>query len=214
MHMGTMVETIENAIIPEPGAEAPPGTSESDATAIETQLTQEISTLWSDHVRLSTSRMATAKELRQIRAALAERLHAMKSLLCQPGRGGQWRSWLKERGIPRSSADRLCDRHAETLGSHDEVAPTGAISEPSEADVERWFRSLWPGLRKKLSTPWLAYEFLFWIVGSFDLPHEEKDNGLWVADPRVKSSSAAPPAQVPTEAVAGAGDGDSGEVMQ
>jgi hypothetical protein len=213
--MGTMLETIENAIIsePDPISNFRPAVAQ-DEVALEDQLAQEITGLWGKHLLLSADRKAAAKELRQIRARLAERLYEMKSLLSRPGRGGEWRGWLRERGIPRSSADRLCDRHAETLGSHDEVAPTGAISEPSEADVERWFRSLWPGLRKKLSTPWLAYEFLFWIVGSFDLPHEEKDNGLWVADPRVKSSSAAPPAQVPTEAVACAGDGDSGEVMQ
>jgi hypothetical protein len=43
--MGTMVDTIQNAIIPEPEAEAQPGTTQVDDTAIETQLRQEISDL-------------------------------------------------------------------------------------------------------------------------------------------------------------------------
>ncbi|MGA3169067.1 MAG: hypothetical protein ABSF14_23460, partial [Terriglobia bacterium] len=77
--MGTMLDTIENALIPEPDAETQSGTTQPDDTAIETQLTQEISDLWSSHVRLSVSRKATSKEMRQIRASLAERLAAMKS---------------------------------------------------------------------------------------------------------------------------------------
>jgi hypothetical protein len=206
-----MVETIENAIIPEPGAEAPPGTSESDDAAIETQLTQEISTLWSDHVRLSTSRKATAKELRQIRAILAERLHAMKSLLARPGRGGQWRSWLRERGIPRSTADRLCDRHAETVSTWNNV-PTGAIPEPTEADVERLFDSVYSHLVKRLTTPWSAYQFARLFVGTFNLPHEERENGLLVLDPgtRLYGPIVAP---TPSEPVTVAGDGNSGEAI-
>lgn len=109
-----MLETIQNAITPESetGIETQSITTQADDSTFENQLTVEIKTLWSDNVRLSSDRKATAKELRQIRASLAERLYAMKSLLSRPGRGGQWRSWLKERGIPRSSADRLCDRHA------------------------------------------------------------------------------------------------------
>jgi len=94
--MGTMLEAIEDTITQEPGGAAPaaevqPGATHSDDRAMENQLAQEISELWSNHVRLSGDRKATAKELRLIRARLAERLHEMKSLLSRPGCLGQWR---------------------------------------------------------------------------------------------------------------------------
>ena len=128
-HMSTMLETTQNAINPESetGIETQSITTQSDDSTIENQLTDEIKTLWWNHVRLSADRKTTTKELRQIRASLAERLYAMKSLLSRPGRGGQWRSWLKERGIPRSSADRL-PTHAETLGIENKCAHWGNLN--------------------------------------------------------------------------------------
>ena len=89
--MGTMLEAIDNTITLEPKTEGQPGTAVADDSATENQLTAEITALWSDHVRLNGDRKATAKELRLIRARLAERLHEMKSLLSRPGCLGQWR---------------------------------------------------------------------------------------------------------------------------
>jgi hypothetical protein len=180
-----MLEAIQNAIIPEPEpeAETQPGTTQPDDGTIETQLTQEISTLWSDHVRLSADRKATAKELRQIRASLAERLVAMKSLLSRPGRGGQWRSWLRERGIPRSTADRLVARHAETLCSHDENVPTGAISEPAKPAAEKLATTVWPSLRKVLTTGESVVEFIGCIAKVSGVAHEWRQEGLMIFNP-------------------------------
>jgi hypothetical protein len=145
-----MVETIQNAIIPELEVEAQPGTTQPDDSTNENQLTEEINTLWSNHLRLSARRKATAKGLRQIRASLAERFFAMKKILSRPdaGRGGQWRSWLRERGIPRSSADRLVARHAETLCADGENVPTGAISEPAKPTAEKLAETVWPSLKR------------------------------------------------------------------
>ena len=213
--MGTMVEIVETAITHEPQVGDGTNITQGDDTAIETQLTDEISTLWSNHVRLSADRKATAKELRQIRTTLAERLYEMKSILSRPGRGGEWRGWLRERGIPRSSADRLVARHAETLCAGGENVPTGAISEPSEADIERLFNSLWPRMEQRLPTLRSAYHFVRWCVGSFGLPYEMHSKGILVLYPEVETASATAPAVV-TGAVAasGAGDGNSGEVVQ
>jgi hypothetical protein len=108
--MDATVDAIQDVVTAEPDAEVQVGTTQFDDTAIETRLTQEISALWGTHLRLSADRKATAKELRQIRASLAERLSAMKSLLSRPGRGGQWRGWLRQQSIPRSTADRLVAR--------------------------------------------------------------------------------------------------------
>jgi hypothetical protein len=53
--MATMVETIQNAIIPELEVDAQPGTTQPDDSTNENQLTEEINTLWSNHLRLSAS---------------------------------------------------------------------------------------------------------------------------------------------------------------
>jgi hypothetical protein len=175
-----MLETIQNAIIPEPEAEAQPNTTQPDDGANETQLTQEISDLWSDHVRLSANHKTTAKELRQIRASLAERLHAMKSLISRPGRGGEWRGWLRERGIPRSTADRLVPRHAETLCADRENVPTGAISEPAKPTAEKLAETVWPSLKKVLVTGETVVEFLGCIAKLSGVAHKWRAEGLLI----------------------------------
>ena len=207
--MGTMLETVENNIVHElePEAEAQPGTTQPDDGAIETQLTQEISDLWSDHVRLSANHKTTAKELRQIRASLAERLHAMKSLLSHPGRGGQWRGWLKQRGIPRSTADRLVARHAETLGSDNEGnVPTGAISNSPEESAEQLAKSVWQRFRKVLATDECVIRFIGCIAEISGVAHEQRAEGLVILKPAPKaaaelpeSASATDPAPQPSD---------------
>jgi hypothetical protein len=180
-----MLEIVDDVIIPEPEpqAESQTDTTPPDDGAIENQLTQEIVTLWSDHVRLSGSRRATAKELRQIRANLAERLHQMKSLLSRPGRSGQWRSWLRERGINRSTADRLVARHAETLGNHEEDALSGAISNSPEDNAEKVAKAVWLRFRKVLDTHETVIQFLASIAEISGVPHEWRDEGLMIFNP-------------------------------
>jgi len=213
--MGTMVETIENAIIPEPEAETQPDSTEPDDGIIETELTQEISTLWSDHVRLSASRRATAKELCVIRARLAERLHAMKSLLSRPGRLGQWRGWLKQQGIPRSTADRLVSRHAETLGIENGNVPTGAIWEPAKDGAGmKLAKVVWPQILKYLTKDESVVEFISGIVTASGINHQRRAKGLMIFNPVCKaadglpcSASATDPAPQPSDE-AGANTGE------
>jgi len=202
--MATMVETVENTIIPEPEAEAQPGTAQADDTAIETQLTQEISNLWSDNVRLSADRKTTAKELRLIRASLAERLYAMKSLLSCPGRGGQWRSWLRGRGIPRSTADRLASRHAETLVTADNV-PTEAISDAGEDKVERLCAAMWPRLSKTLKDDSAVYAFICRLAAVSEIGCELSDRGLLVLRPALEVGAPATGTASPQPDCASAG---------
>ena len=204
--MGTIVEIVENALIPEPEAEPQPNTAQSDDTVIETQLTQEISDLWSSHVRLSTSRKTTSKELRQIRASLAERLHAMKSLLSRPGRLGQWRGWLRQQGIPRSTADRLVSRHAETLVGENGNVPTGAISEPGEANAEKLAKNVWLRFGKLLTTHESILRFIGCIVTASGVAHEQREEGLVIfnlvgkpADDLPGSVSVAQPVPQPSD---------------
>jgi hypothetical protein len=148
---------IETAIIPEPEVQAAEQSeAQADDTVLETQLTEEITTLWSDHLRLHADHKITARELRQIRATLAERLYRMKAILCSPGRGGQWRSWLQKYKIPRSTGDRLVQRHAEIVSSGDKNVPSGASSDP----VDQLLQSLLPRLRKILISQETIYQFV------------------------------------------------------
>jgi hypothetical protein len=197
--MGTMVETIQSAIIPEQELETgvQPETTRPDDGAIETQLTQEISVLWSNHTLLSANHKTTARELRQIRARLAEKLATIKTLLSRPGRGGEWRGWLRERGIPRSTADRLVSRYSETLGTANNV-PTGAIPEPAKPTPEKLAETVWPSLKRVLTSGESVVDFTGCIAKISGVPYEEREIGLMIFYPVPKvadelSSSASAP---------------------
>lgn len=177
---GTMTEIVGNAIAPD--ARGNSGIAPPSEGTIETQLAEEITTLWSDHVRLSANHKTTARELRQIRASLAERLFAMKKILSRPdaGRGGQWRSWLRERRIPRSTADRLVTRHAETLGIENEKVPSGAISESPKETAAKLAKAAWPRLKNVLTTHEAVLQFLGSIAEVSGAPHEWREEGLMI----------------------------------
>ena len=116
--MNEMIEALQNVVAAEPEPEVMPVSNQPEAHqpeaeparedsdgATETQLTQEI-------VRCgrptSTKRNPEddRKELRQLRAKLAERLYAVKNSLPVPDVGGNGgAAW--ERAIPRTTADRL-----------------------------------------------------------------------------------------------------------
>ena len=77
----------------------------------------------------------------------------------------------------------------------------------------RCFASTLPRLKRKLTTPGLAYDFVRWCAGSFGLPHEMRDDGILVLDPAAKpaeqaTDSAMPPAGGQEAAVSYAGGHD------
>lgn len=134
-------------------------------------LTQEITTLWSNHVRLSADRKLISKELRQIKAKLAERLFEMKALLSRPGRGGQWSGWLKGQKVPRSTAERLVARYAESLSVEDKNVPTEA------PDPEKLARDLWRPFGKALATEEAVIRFIACIAEISGVPYELRPMG-------------------------------------
>jgi hypothetical protein len=166
-----MEETIsgltETTVIPEPQNGTGADAALAEGSAAEKVLSEEIASLWSDHVRLSANHKTTVKELRQIRARLAERLHAMKSLLSRPGRAGQWRSWLRQQHIPRSTADRLAARYAETLNAENNVL-TEAIK-PKEDTVKEMVKALLPRLRRTLPDTQAVFLFIADVGEAFAL---------------------------------------------
>jgi hypothetical protein len=181
--MDAILDAVQDVVAAEPEVGAQP-----DNGTTEARLAQEISELWSSHVRLSGTRRATSKELRQIRARLSERLHAMKSLLARPGRGGEWRGWLRERRIPRSTADRLVARYAETLGIENGNAPTGAIPDPPEDSAERLARSVWQRFRKILATDDSVFRFIGCMAEISGVGHEQRAEGLVIFNPVPKAA--------------------------
>jgi hypothetical protein len=206
--MNALLEAIQDVVIGEPETEAQPDPTQPDDGAIETQLTNQISSLWVENTRLSADRKATTRELRQIRASLAERLYEMKSLLSRPGRGGEWRGWLREQGIPRSSADRLCARHGETLDIENGNVPSGAITEQEEANADKLAKSVWQRFGKFLSIDEAAFQFIDRIAELSGVGHERRAEGLLILNPAPKPSDELPatapeidPAPQPSEEV-------------
>jgi hypothetical protein len=112
----------------------------------------------------------------------------MKNLLSRPGRGGEWRGWLRERKIPRSSADRLVSRYAETIGSDSEGnVLTGAISNSPEDSAEKLANSVWQRFRKVLSTDELVLRFISHIAEISGVGHERREEGLMIFNPVPKA---------------------------
>jgi hypothetical protein len=183
--MDAILDAVQDIVAAEPDAVEQQVTVQPDDGATETRLTEEISSLWSEHTRLSADRKLTSKELRQVRARLAERLHEMKSLLARPGRGGEWRGWLRQHGIPRSSADRLVTRYSETLGSGNEGnVPSEAIPEPATPTAEKLAATVWSSsLRKVLVTGESVFQFLASIAQVSGIPHEQRAEGLMIFSP-------------------------------
>jgi len=192
--MDAILDAVQDIVAAEPEDGAQPGTAQPDDGAIETLLTEEISSLWTEHTRLSADRKVTSKELRLLRARLAQRLYEMKALLARPGCGGEWRGWLRERGIPRSSADRLVARYAESLGTDkQEELPSGAIPESATPTAERLAASVWSSsLRRVLVTAESVFRFLASIAQISGIPHEQRAEGLMIFSPMTKAADEVP----------------------
>jgi hypothetical protein len=117
----------------------------------EAQLVDEVGNLWLVHSQAQSSLSKTRDDLKLLRTDLSRRLHALKSLLARPGRGGAWHSFLQAQKIPRSSADRLVRAYEKTI-SADDNCTSDQIPETNEMVVQRYVRALWPKLSRILKT--------------------------------------------------------------
>src|SRR5438067_8308768 len=104
----------------------------------------------------------------------------MKSLLSRPGRLGQWRGWLRQQNIPRSTADRLVSRHAETVDADSQNVPTEAISNSPEDGVERLAKSVWSRFKKVLTSDEFVINFISRIAEISGVAHEQRAEGLMI----------------------------------
>ena len=194
---GQTVESAEGGSMPEPEPQSvpQPAAIQDEDAAAESRLSEEIVGLWTQHLELSGTRRATAKELRLIRNRLAERLYQIKVLLARPGRSGQWRSWLKQRGIVRSTADRLCQRYTESLGIEGEIASPAAIKDGGDT-FEQLVQSLLPRLKRTLPDTLSVFRFIAAVAGAFNLISETTDDCIMVSQSKPEQSE--PPAATGT----------------
>lgn len=143
-------------------------------------LSNQIDQLWARHAEVNSTKKASAAELRVLRQELSERLYSMKSLLCSTGRNSRWRGWLRERAIPRSTADRLVSRYAELLGDSANILG-GDIS--SEKTLERLLNNTLKRLSDSLNDNGAKYRFLRSLVERLGLQVEDDDWGFAVLEP-------------------------------
>jgi hypothetical protein len=120
-----------------------------ETTGPQTEIGEAITSLWVAHANAKHAARSTKDELRALRAQLGERLSEMKQILVKPGRGGQWSSFLMERGIPRATADRLVSRHLRSLNP-DANRLSEPVPESTEEEVRKLFAMVWPKLRRTL----------------------------------------------------------------
>ena len=130
-------------------------------------LTNEIVELWQVHESRQKSIKHETEEFRALRNELGKLLHQMKELLARPGRNGQWSAWLKERAIPRATADRLALKYDRSLHPHANCL-TESISEPIEDEIEKLFAKVFPKLRRVLRTQHSLYRFVDLLTLSCD----------------------------------------------
>jgi hypothetical protein len=133
----------------------------------ESVLTDQIVQLWQVHGDYQTSMKHETEKFRALRNELGKLLHQMKELLARPGRNGQWSGWLKERAIPRATADRLVQKHERSLSPHTNCL-TESISEPTEDEIEKLFAKVFPKLRRVLRTSQSVYRFVDLLTLSCD----------------------------------------------
>ena len=126
----------------------------------EAEVNQQIAHLWSVQKEQAAAARRTKEELKILRRNLAERLHEMKSLLVQSGRGGRWASYLRGHKLPRATADRYVQQHEATLAPAEKKRLSEAFSAPTEEDVHRLFKKLLPNMRRVLTTQEAAFMFV------------------------------------------------------
>jgi hypothetical protein len=206
-------EQIQTPVLPEcpvleitlqsPVPEAPqPGSPSQD----ENILCAEIEQLWQVHNDYKTSIKHESQSLRALRVELGKKLAEMKQVLAKPGRGGQWSSWLKERKIPRATADRLVSKYECSLNP-DGNCLTESISEPTEAEIQSLLDKIASRLRRVLRTRNSVYRFVDLVASSFALERQEAEVGLVIVKPFQETAVAEHvPAEVTVEPVSPIGD--------
>ncbi len=185
-----MLETIEQSQKPVLAESKVPEIPQPETPSQdETALTDQIIHLWQEHNDCKTFIKHQTQDLRALRTELGKRLAEMKEVLAKPGRSGQWSSWLKERKIPRATADRLVTNYERSLNP-DGNRLIESISEPTEAEIQKLFAKMFPKLRRVLRTPGSVYRFIDLLTLSSDgTCRRLTEEGLLLIKPLPQSES-------------------------
>ena len=96
-------------------------------------------------------------------------------------------SYLRVHKISRTTADRYVHEHEENLNPVPTNRPTGAITEPSEADVKQFFQHILPRLRSTLTTADSTFYFVREMAFELATYNAEfTDKGILVLGPMQK----------------------------
>ena len=174
-----MLSVVETAVETEQEVLTSAAQSEDagvDEAKVETELGFEVEILWAEHQRVNATKKTSAAELRRIRQELGRKLFECKQLLARPGRGGEWSSWLKDRGISRATADRWVNRYAESIGQSDNRL-TDAI--PAEDAIEKLLNDFVKKTKPLLPGDHDRYRFSYRFTKKLGLQVEEEDESGW-----------------------------------
>lgn len=122
-------------------------------------------------------------------------LYTMKIVLSRPRRCGGWGEFLRDRKIPRVSADQLVARFQRNLGK--ENCLSKAITEPTKEDVQKIFSAIWPRLRKTLTSAESVYQFIHNLAAESGARHELRDDGILVFDSPYETTEGTPATTTP-----------------
>jgi hypothetical protein len=157
------------------------GNCTPDELRDETFLTEQITYLWTVRECHATAISKDRKSMRSVDKSLGQLLYAMKTLLVKRGRNGGWSSWLPEKGIALSSADRLANRFAKSISIK---SPQGAISEePTEVEIGKLVADVWHRIEKMMTTPQALYRFFCCLAGGTGLTCQHSREGVMIFDP-------------------------------
>jgi hypothetical protein len=137
-------------------------------------LAGEIVQQWS--MRQSSRREIATRQAEVLKrdAVLGELLYRKKRELCKLGRNGRWCAWLKQRKIPRSTADRLVLQHAEFFRLEDEF-PHRESSEPMDGNISQAAYRTSDRLENMLTTPRSRMTFIRCLADLLGLDLEFTD---------------------------------------
>lgn len=177
----------------------------------ETVLTAEILRLWEIYRASKNSVKDENHRLRIARHDLSRLLFQMKQALAKPGRNGEWSSWLREKGIPRATGDRLAQKYERSLNPVSNCI-NESISAPTEADTQKILRTVLPKLRHVLQTPQRAYHFIDLLTSACEgIDRQVTDAGIFIAKPQAEPAAGdagAEPKSITCGTAVGADDQD------
>jgi hypothetical protein len=150
----------------------------------ETFLEQEIGTLWTWRQQWVEEVGTRRKVVRDFDASLGQLLYHVKVLVAKPGRNGGWSSWLEERKIHRTTADRLIVRFARSRGIElPHVADSNVVAEPHEGQISTLAVGTAQRVERKLPSARSRFNFIDILAHRLGLTTERRTTGVHIADP-------------------------------